>query len=167
MVNLESGLMKLRYMTVLAVFASILGAGLLFLLGARKTFEAFVAIFRPGAEGALVPTDQAVAFLIQSMDAFLIGLVFLVFGYGINTLFVQGVDRPSAGDQQVFGWIQIRSVGQLKGILAELVVIVLFVKFLEIALLNLNRLKWELLVLPAAILMLSLALKFLELKKLE
>ena len=64
----------------------------------------------------------------------------------------------------MFSWININNVQQLKKILAELVVVILFVKFLEVALVNLDSLAWEMLVLPGSILLLALSIKFLELK---
>lgn len=165
MARLENRVMRLRYMTLLAVISSMLGAALLFILGVHKTLLAFSTYLSPPVEGTMPPADQAISYLIQSMDDFLIGLVFLVFGYGVNTLFIRGVESPPVGEGQFLGGVRIRSVEQLKGILGELVVIVLIVRFMEIALLNLNALDWTLLVLPAAILMLALALKFLDLKK--
>jgi len=47
--------------------------------------------------------------------------------------------------------------------LGEVIVIILFVKFLEMILINLNNLSWEILILPISILLLALALKFLDL----
>jgi len=43
--------------------------------------------------------------------------------------------------------------------------IIIFVKFFEIALINLNSLRWELLIMPGSILLLSISLKFFELKE--
>jgi uncharacterized membrane protein YqhA len=52
----------------------------------------------------------------------------------------------------------------LKNTLAEIIIVILFVKFLEVALLNLDNLTWNLFVLPGSILLLSLSLKFLGLR---
>jgi uncharacterized membrane protein YqhA len=52
----------------------------------------------------------------------------------------------------------------LKNTLAEVIIIILFVNFLEIALLNLKSLTWELFILPGSILLLALSLKFLDLR---
>jgi uncharacterized membrane protein YqhA len=57
------------------------------------------------------------------------------------------------------------NISALKSVLAEVIIIILFVKFLEVALSNLHKLTWEILALPIAILLLSLALKLLDLKE--
>jgi hypothetical protein len=51
--------------------------------------------------------------------------------------------------------------------LGEVIVIILFVKFLEIIFINVNNLTWEILILPISILLLALSLKFLGLGREE
>ncbi|NMS24028.1 YqhA family protein, partial [Vibrio parahaemolyticus] len=53
--------------------------------------------------------------------------------------------------------------GHLKNILAEVIIVILFVKFLELVLINFDSLDWTILTLPISILVLSLGLKFLGL----
>ena len=77
-------------------------------------------------------------------------------------MFIAGQDDP--GKPEALQWIKIRSIGDLKNVLAEVIVVILFVKFLEVALLNLEKMEWDLLVLPGSILLLAIALKFLDLK---
>jgi len=61
--------------------------------------------------------------------------------------------------------VKITSITQLKRILVELVIVILFVRTLEGALLiEPTAYMWENLVLPLGILMLALALKFMGLK---
>ena len=108
--------------------------------------------------------NYAITYLIQAVDTFLIGLVFMILSGGIYYLYVRHIDIEAP---EVVSWIKIRDISQLKNILAELVIIILFVKFLEIALINLKNLTWELFVLPGSILLLSLALKFLDLKEVK
>ena len=102
------------------------------------------------------------SFLNLRIDAFLIAFVLIIFAYGIYNLFIYNAVKSDK--HNVLRWIRIPSIGHLKNILAEVIVIILFVKFLDVAFLNLNTLKWEILVLPLSILMLSLGLKFLSLK---
>lgn len=54
-----------------------------------------------------------------------------------------------------------------KNVLAEVIVIILFVKFLEVVFVNINNLKWEIAILPVSILLLALGLKSLSLNKVE
>jgi len=49
------------------------------------------------------PTGRVMSYLIQSMDDFLIGLVFPVSDHGVNALFIRAVDPPPVGEGQVPG----------------------------------------------------------------
>lgn len=60
-------------------------------------------------------------------------------------------------------WIRTPNIGHLKNVLAEVIIVILFVKFLEVVLVNINNLSWDIMVLPISILLLSLGLKFLGL----
>lgn len=166
MLKLEKHLYPLRYMSLAAVIASLFGAALMCFIGIAKTVRAFAAYINQGVDPnstlSLKAANFAVAYLIQAVDAFLIALVFLLFSCGVYTLFIRKIDMAEFG---VLSWINIANISQLKNILAELIIIILFVKFLEAALLNLTALSWEMLILPISTLLLALALKFLELKK--
>jgi uncharacterized membrane protein YqhA len=101
--------------------------------------------------------------MIQAIDVFLIGLVLMIFAGGIYQLFIR---RLEPGSSEVNNWVKVTSISQLKRILVELVIVILFVKTLEGALvIETGGYKWENLVLPLGILMLALALKFMGLKK--
>ena len=65
---------------------------------------------------------------------------------------------------KVPGWDHVPTVGQLKKTLAEAIIVILFVTTLEEIWIRLDQLTWEILVLPASILLLSLGLKFLGLR---
>jgi uncharacterized membrane protein YqhA len=89
--------------------------------------------------------------------------VLFIFAYGVYWIFV--FQKTEETESDPLKAIRITNISQLKKILAEVIIIILFVKFLEIALINLNSLKWELLIMPGSILLLSVSLKFLELKE--
>jgi len=152
-----------RIVLVVAVAASMFGAVLMFLLGVKKTIAAY-AIFlgqltAPLKDGATAD-NKSIALLIQSIDAFMIGMVFIIFAYGITTLFIKKIDVPK---DNVFSWVRITNINQLKVIVGEMIVIILFVKFLEVILLSAEELTFEMFVLPVGIALLALALKFLDL----
>lgn len=154
-----------RFLGWIAIICSLLGSLLMFIVGAIKTYYAFTAVMLgsvPKESFAHLKTaDIATAYLIKSLDAFLIAFVLFIFAYGIYTLFIS--NQPDPNEPEVLKWIKMPSIGHLKNVLAELIVIILFVKFLEVALLNLDKFEWELLVLPVSILFLALGLKFLGL----
>lgn len=105
--------------------------------------------------------EVATHYLIKALDTFLIAFVFFIFAHGIFTLFIS--EKKTSDKSGVFKWINTPNIGHLKNVLAEVIVIILFVKFLETVLINLNSLSWETLILPISIVLLSFGLKFLQL----
>lgn len=152
-----------RYLSFVAVITSGLGAALMFALAVLKTVKAYVAFL--GEPPALmadqsVVFNRAIALVVQSIDAFMIGMVFMMFSYGVTTLFIKKIELP---ESDVLSWVRVTNINHLKVILGEMIIIVLFVKFLEIILLSATELTFEMLVLPVGIVLLALALKFLGL----
>jgi uncharacterized membrane protein YqhA len=162
--KIEGAVNRLRYISLIAVIASSLGSILMFLIGAIKTGRAYLAYFSGGiGHQPDLSAKHAITYMIQAIDVFLIGLVLMIFAGGIYTLFVQ---RLESGATEINSWVKITSIAQLKRILAELVIVILFVRTLEGALaIEPGGYIWENLVLPLGILMLALALKFMDLGK--
>ncbi len=157
--------LSFRYMSYVAVATSVFGAGLMFVLAVMKTVKAYIVFLRDPA--ALLGDkstvfNESVALVVQSIDAFMIGMVFMMFAYGVATLFIAKIELPEG---HVFRWVKVSSMNHLKVILGEMIIIVLFVKFLEVILLNASELTFEMLVLPVGIVLLALALKFLDLDR--
>jgi uncharacterized membrane protein YqhA len=146
----------------------LLGSLLLFVVGSLKTINAFrVVIFNyiPEDKAHLHPADIATTYLIKSLDTFLIALVLFIFAHGVYTLFISNKKVEDGND--VLKWIRTPNIGHLKNVLAEVIVIILFVKFLEVVFVNIDNLKWEIAILPISIVLLALGLKFLSLNKEE
>ena len=160
--KVENAVNRLRYVSLTAVIASGLGSILMFFMGAVKTVLAYLAYFEGIADQPDVSAKQAVTYMIQAVDIFLIGLVLMIFAGGIYNLFIRRAGSDSA---ELSGWVKISSIAQLKRILVELVIVILIVRTLEGALtVEPGAYLWEHLVLPLAILMLALALKFMGFK---
>lgn len=155
---------QFRKVSIIAVIASGLGSFLMFVIGAVKVFRAYES-YLPGQStsgvAAMTGANLSIAFLVQAVDAFLIALVLMIFGSGVFNLFVRS---HSAEDQQSSKLFQIQSITELKRILAEMIVIILMVKFLENALVTMKGFGWEDLVLPGAILLLAAAVRVLKLE---
>ncbi len=157
-----------RLVTLVAVISSFAGSLLMFWLGFVNTLEAFATQF--GDAGGHMPADVlTVIHLIGALDRFLIAIVLMFFGYGVYVLFV----RPEATPPQLGlpQWLHVESIGQLKQILAEVIIIVLFVLFLRVALETFVAgppgFGWKqalgFLVLPVAIVLLAAGLKMAQL----
>lgn len=157
-----------RYISWIAIICSLLGSLLLFIVGALKTFNAFRVVllnYIPKDKAHLHTADIATTYLIKSLDTFLIALVLFIFAHGVYTLFIS--NKKYDDKKTVLKWIKTPNIGHLKNVLAEVIVIILFVKFLEVVFVNIDNLKWEIIILPISIVLLALGLKFLSLNKEE
>jgi uncharacterized membrane protein YqhA len=159
-----------KYSALAAVLGSLAGALLMFLLGLLSIYDAYEA-WLPWSEQAgaeLARSAFAVIQVIEALDRFLIAIVLLYFGYGVYSLFIR-TEIP----EKVLGLpplLRVRQIGQLKQVVAEVIIVVLFVLFLRTALQTFQRtdgMNWEqaivLLVLPICTALLALALKLAEL----
>tara|TARA_Y100001956_G_C4119030_1_gene186377 strand:- start:1722 stop:2231 length:510 start_codon:yes stop_codon:yes gene_type:complete len=155
-----------RFVSWIAIVCSMIGSALLFVIGASKTYtaiEVFMLGAVPSSELAhLDSADIAISYIVKSLDTFLVALVLFIFAHGIYTLFIKNTTSEQA-EQQPLSWIKTPNIGHLKNKLTEVIIVILFVKFLELVLINFNQLSWEILLLPASILLLSVGVKLLGL----
>ncbi len=168
-------LSSLRYAAYVAVFSSAAGSLLMFFIGAKKIYKAFINSFVDTHMAvpkltpelmALVPKDDiTIALVIESLDAFLIALILIMFSYGVYVMFITGSSTEK--DLKVPGTLIPKDIKSLKENLAQTVVIVLIILFARVLWLNLQTLYWEILIMPASILMLALSIKLLDLKQKE
>jgi uncharacterized membrane protein YqhA len=146
-----------------AVFSSFCASLLLFFVGAKKTFKG-IFNYLAGVKPAHIPADLpaediAVATIIESLDAFLVALVLMYFGYAIYSLTISDDAKVK---KYCPSWLTANKIGDLKESLCHLIIVLLFVLFVRMVWVALPNLSWELLILPAAIVLLSLSLKFIE-----
>ena len=154
-----------RYFSLTAIICSLIGSLLLFFIGAWKTYNAIKIMFSnyiPQGNKGLHFTDNATIYMMKALDSFLIALALFIFAYGIFTLFISKSNIKGNG---VLNWIHVPNIGHLKNILAELIIIILFVIFLELVIENIHNLKWDFLIIPISILLLGIGLKILKLDK--
>jgi len=150
-----------RYLSWIAVISSLLGSAIMFAIGVLKTFNAIKSFFIEDVSQTLSSADMATVYIVKSIDAFLIAFVLFIFSYGVMKLFIGGT---KINNEPIFDWINISSISDLKAILTEVIIVIIFVKFLELILLNLETLTWEVLILPISIVLLALGLKLLGLR---
>ena len=70
--KIEAAVNRLRYVSLTAVIASGLGSVLMFFMGAVKTALAYLAYFKGVADQPDVSAKQAINYMIQAIDIFLI-----------------------------------------------------------------------------------------------
>ena len=89
-----------RWFSIVTVLSSLIGALLMFIIGAANTVEAVLRYFEIDGRGALLnhfftptspnaaPRPAANLLLLEALDNGLTGLTFLYFAYGIYALFL-------------------------------------------------------------------------------
>lgn len=158
-------LFAVRWITVIAVICSILGALLMFIVGAVHTIEACGTYFgfldsHIFGGKKLLGVDVMVQ-IVSSLDSFIFALALLYFAVGIYNLFL----RPESdqGDS-IPKWLEVKSLGQLKKTLLEVIIVLVAVLFLK-DVLYLQKgpdLPWTALIGPAAIVAFAVALKLVK-----
>lgn len=166
-------LKNLRHTVIVAVISSFIGSFLMLYIGAKKIFTAVWGYFG-NLQDTIAPAgktseeiahlsmeDLAVGNVIESLDAFLLALVLLYFGFGVYSLCI--MKEGEAAERGTPKWLIPKSIGHLKETLTHVIIVVLFVLFVRLVWLHFDNLTWELLILPASIALLALGLKFTEL----
>ena len=160
-INMFKIFFSLRYIIFIIVIGTFLGAFLMVLSGASETLEAFSIFFSsealPEELSQLSRGEAAGLTMIGSVDDYLFGLVLIIFSYGIYMLYIH--DHSQEINMEIPNWLIIKDIEQLKKTLAQVIVIILFVKFIEIVLTK--NLVWEDLIIPISIILLSIGLKLL------
>jgi len=124
----EKFLWNFRYITILAVILSILSAFTLIVIASWDIIEA-VIFYNPLFDTSIGSNNELLFKLISAIDLFLIGIVLLIFGFGIYELFVSEIDFANAKFSE--STLKIRDLDQLKNKIIKVIIIVLIVKFFE------------------------------------
>ena len=155
---------RLRFASIIAVLFSSIGTLVMFVIGAEKTVKALRIYFlgeqltsNPPPPPHLDATDQTMIAIVESIDAFLIGLVLTIFAVGVHNLFIKRSPSTTEGES----WLHVRSVEHLKKGLMEVILVVLSVMFLREMLFLGEDWTFEALTIPAGVALLAIALKLL------
>lgn len=161
-------LINLRYLSLISIVCSFIGSFLMFIIGALKTGLAFAVIFFDINQSGFfyipieISRDSAtMVLLVEAVDNFLFGIVLMIFGFGLYALFIHnGKDEE---DKKWISWLQIDNISQLKTMLAQVIIMILFVTFLEQVIMSEEHtLHISLLIIPVSILLLALGLKYMQ-----
>ena len=91
----EKVLWSVRYVVILAVILSIVASISLIVIGSWDIIQAII-FYNPLFDSAIQDNNQLLFKIISSIDLFLIGIVLLIFGFGIYELFVSEIDFANA-----------------------------------------------------------------------
>lgn len=160
-----------RWFSIVTVFSSLVGALLMFVIGAANTVEAILRYFEIDGRGMLLnhfftptspdaaPRPAANLLLLESLDNGLTGLTFLYFAYGIYALFLTNSMPVGTAPR----WLKVENIGSLKKTLLEVVAVLLAIMFVrtlaEKMILDGQSPGpgWEMLIMPAGILAIAIS----------
>ncbi len=146
-------LLGLRPIMLIGSAGAMVGALLMFLQGSSFLYHAWHDFFTG---------QQVVVPVLEAVDAFLFGIVLVIFAYGIAIGFVFSL--PEGYGRRLPNWMNVEGVGQLKATLAEVVIVVLSFARVVVGTVELEKpFDWQLLVLPGSILLIATALRMIEL----
>jgi uncharacterized membrane protein YqhA len=132
-------LLSLRAVMLLASLGAALAAVLMFWLGFSKLLH--------GASAALAAETDAKAItagVMGATDAFLFGVVLIIFAYAITFGFV--FETPEGRVERMPTWMRVSSVGELKHTLVGVIIVYLIVDFATDIAVSETHLTWQTLV---------------------
>jgi uncharacterized membrane protein YqhA len=157
----EVGLWSCRYAVLIAVLASAAVAIGMFYVATvdtvqhLKTINDYASAHLPAAQHEELRT-QTISHVVEAIDAYLLATVMLIFAFGLYEIFISRLDIVRRGDRARV--LMVRSLDDLKQRLGQVVLLILIVKFFEVALrMNLKTMS-ELLFLSLGILLVAGAL---------
>jgi len=154
--HFEPAFFNMRYIIIIPVFITFLGAFIMFIIGALEAWSSIERFISGDYERSQLS-------LILGIDAFLLGLVLLIFSYGIYDLFLSKIDihdRPSVRPN----WMRFRDIGDLKIILAEVILIILTINFFELVFIEMRKPEsfQDFMIIPVGIVLIAVGLGVFE-----
>ena len=124
----EKGLWSTRFIVIIAVVLSIVSSISLFLLGGWEIIQA-TTFNNPLFNENINNNNDLLFKIISSIDLFLIGIVLLIFGFGVYELFINEINFAKGKFAE--STLKINNLDQLKNKIIKVIIIVLIVKFFE------------------------------------
>jgi len=129
----EQGLWNSRFIILLAVVFGLLGAVLLFIVASVDVFSTTMYVFSTYMNHAHPEHfhEKVVSGIIGAVDLYLIGVVMLIFSFGLYELFISDIDTAKSNDGEDNKVLVIHSLDQLKDKISKVIVMVLVVGFFQ------------------------------------
>jgi uncharacterized membrane protein YqhA len=141
-------LLPLRFVFLIAVVVTFANSIAFLFIGIRSSYHGFASLIQPH-EG-----DRPGLMFLESLDMFMVSVVFLVFGFGMVRIFT----HYHTSGEQLPGWLQIKDFKELKILLWETILVTLVVVSVSVAIRQIEHPTWEVLIIPGMILLLSVSL---------
>ena len=129
----EGSLWASRFMVILAVIFGLIGAVLLFVVASFDIYETTKFVLNTYITHAHPESfhEDVVGGIIGAVDLYLIGVVMLLFSFGLYELFISEIDvaKDDSGEDNKI--LAIHSLDQLKDKISKVIVMVLVVGFFQ------------------------------------
>ncbi len=129
----EGGLWSSRFMVIFAVIFGLLGAVVLFAVASIDVLSTANYVFTTYTTGAHPERfhEDVVGGIIGAVDLYLIGVVMLLFSFGLYELFISDIDAAKTDEGRESKILAIHSLDQLKDKISKVIVMVLVVGFFQ------------------------------------
>ena len=155
----EAFIWNFRFFIIAPVIFSLLSALRFIIIGTMDIWSGLVFGLN-GEDLGKENTLEVVSYIIGGIDYYLIGIVLLIFAFGIYELFISEIDIKHQDDSSI---LQTNSLEELKGKLVNVIVVALIVSLFK-QMLNLEiKQVSDVLYIAAAILLISISQYLLHL----
>ena len=129
----EGSLWASRFMVILAVVFGLIGAVVLFIVASFDIYESakYVVVTYINHAHPENFHQDVVGGIIGAVDLYLIGVVMLLFSFGLYELFISEIDAAKDEDGEENKILAIHSLDQLKDKISKVIVMVLVVGFFQ------------------------------------
>ena len=160
----ENGLWGTRFVVLSAVLFGLLGAIVLFVVASFDIYNVTAYVFEVYTTHAHPKYfhEKVVGDIIGAVDLYLIGVVMLIFSFGLYELFISDIDAAKEDEARESKILAINSLDQLKDKISKVIVMVLVVGFFKKVGLATYSSPLELLYLALSITAVSVGLYFLS-----
>ncbi len=145
--------LSLRYVMLVAVAGSCLGACLMFWEGGSEMWSAVAHLGSPDHK-------TVVAGVMEATDKFLFGVILVIFAYSITFGFVFQLTHDEL--EALPDWMSLSGIKELKYIFFEVILVYLVVDYVTDIAESEDHANWQSLIMPASILLLAGALRLLN-----
>ena len=131
--SFEGTLWASRFMVILAVVFGLIGAVVLFVVASFDIYETAKFVFNTYITHAHPANfhEDVVGGIIGAVDLYLIGVVMLLFSFGLYELFISDIDAAKDESGEDNKILAIHSLDQLKDKISKVIVMVLVVGFFQ------------------------------------
>ncbi len=136
--TLEAVLANSRFLTIVAVFASLASAAGAFYMATVDVFYGLLKLAKYGSpsydyEERIYLRTETITSIIKAVDGYLLAAVMIIFALGLYELFISRINQLEDTHFSAKVLV-IHSLDELKNKLARVILLIMIVKFMQVAL---------------------------------